>query len=145
MISAQNKRRTKKEQKTCGSGTFFFFPGSLIPALPVCPVISRCFPSLHLVNNSSGASGYQTIDCGDGGGGAGLSNTPKPFVFGNQYLWFEVIAFRKPQLDGGQACLMKRVEPEQGQGRDFSISVPGFIWSAGCKQQSKRDKQIDIR
>lgn len=71
MISAQNKRRTKKEQKTSGSGTFFFSPGSLIPALPVSPIISRCFPSLHLVNNSSGASGYQTIDCGDGGGVGG--------------------------------------------------------------------------
>lgn len=139
MISAQSKRRTKKEQKTSG---MIFFPGSLIPALPVSPVISRCFPSLHLLNNSSGASGCQTIDFGDGGG---LSNTPKPFVFGNQYLWFEVIAFRKPQLEGGQARLMKRVEAEQGQGRDLSISVPGFIWSSDCKQQSKRDKQIDTR
>lgn len=132
--SEQEKDKERTEDEWKWNVFFFFSPGSLIPALPVSPVISRCFPSLHLVNNSSGASGYQTIDCGDGdgvGGGAGLSNTPKPFVFGNQYLWFEVIAFRKPQLDGGQACLMKRVEPEQGQGRDFSIRVPGFIWSAG--------------
>lgn len=67
MISAQSKRRTKKEQKTSG---MIFFPGSLIPALPVSPVISRCFPSLHLLNNSSGAYGCQTIDFEDVGGGA---------------------------------------------------------------------------
>lgn len=68
-------RAREGQRKNRRQVEWFFFPGSLIPALPVSPVISRCFPSLHLLNNSSGASGCQTIDFGDGGGALKYAKT----------------------------------------------------------------------